>query len=284
MDAALPGFDGRDERFKYLFRRLRRTVGVIVENVADELASSDFVPVEFELEFGEKGKLPAMSGKVDRVDGWIKDEKLYLRVVDYKSGKKAFDLSDVRHGLNIQMLLYLFTLEREGRALFGREVVPAGVLYLPARDVLVNQGRGVSGDDLRAALDRELRRSGMVLDQPEVLRAMEHSALEKPRFLPLTLGRDGSITKGIATAAELGKLGRYVDAVLEKIAGELRRGNIDADPWGRSEQENACAYCEFASACHFMDGDSADRMALIRPVKPAEFWEHVDRTIGEGER
>lgn len=292
MDAALPGFDGRDERFKYLFRRLRRTVGVIVENVADELASSDFVPVAFELEFGEKGTLPAItvqtsdaaltvSGKVDRVDGWIKNEKLYLRVVDYKSGKKAFDLSDIRHGLNIQMLLYLFTLEREGRALFGREIVPAGVLYLPARDVLVNQGRGVNGEALREALDRELRRSGMVLDQPEVLRAMEHSALEKPRFLPLTLGRDGSITKGIATAAELGKLGRYVDAVLERIARELRRGNIDADPCGRSEQENACAYCEFASACHFMDADGGDHMELIRPVKPAEFWAHVDRTIGE---
>ena len=224
-----------------------------------------------------------MTGKVDRVDGWMKDGKLYLRVVDYKSGKKAFDLSDVRHGLNIQMLLYLFALEREGSALFGGEIVPAGVLYLPARDVLVSQGRGVDGQALRAALDKELRRSGLVLDQPEVLRAMEHSALEGPRFLPLTLGRDGSVAKGVATAAELGKLGRYIEAVLEQIARELRRGNIDADPCGRSEQENACSYCEFASACHFMDGDGEDRMELIRPVKPAEFWAHVDRAIEEKE-
>ena len=150
MDASLPSFDKRDARFRYLFRRLRRTVGVIVENVAEELAASDFVPVAFELGFGDGGDLPAISvqtagasltvtGKVDRVDGWLKDGRLYLRVVDYKSGKKAFDLGDVRHGLNIQMLLYLFTLEREGGALFGREIVPAGVLYLPARDVLVSQ-------------------------------------------------------------------------------------------------------------------------------------------------
>ena len=294
MAASLPGFDAREERFKYLFRRLRRTVGVIVENVAEELAASDFVPVAFELGFGDDGALPAITvqaagasltvtGKVDRVDGWMKDGKLYLRVVDYKSGKKAFDLSDVRHGLNIQMLLYLFALEREGSALFGGEIVPAGVLYLPARDVLVSQGRGVDGQALRAALDKELRRSGLVLDQPEVLRAMEHSALEGPRFLPLTLGRDGSVAKGVATAAELGKLGRYIEAVLEQIARELRRGNIDADPCGRSEQESACSYCEFASACHFMDGDGEDRMELIRPVKPAEFWAHVDRAIEEKE-
>ncbi len=292
MDAALPGFDGRDARFKYLFRRLRKTVGTIVDNVAGELAVSDFVPLEFELGFGGDGKLPAITvqaqdaaltvaGKVDRVDGWLKDGKLYLRVVDYKSGKKAFDLSDVRHGLNIQMLLYLFTLEREGRPLFGHEIVPAGVLYLPARDVLVNQPRGVGPSQLRAALDRELRRSGMVLGEPEVLRAMEHSALDEPRFLPLTLGRDGSITKGVASAAELGKLGQYVDKLLEKIAQELRQGNIDADPCGRSEHENACTYCEFASACHFMDADSADHLELIRPVTPAEFWEQIGEAVKE---
>ena len=293
MDTAMPGFEERDARFKYLFRRLRKTVSMIVENVAEELMNSDFVPMEFELGFGDGGRLPAITiqapkaaltvvGKVDRVDGWLKDGKLYLRVVDYKSGKKAFDLSDVRHGLNIQMLLYLFALERKGRAVFGREIVPAGVMYLPARDVLVSQPRNAGPAQLRSALDKELRRSGMVLSEPEVLRAMEHSALDSPRFLPLTLGRDGGITKGVATAAELGRLSKYVDRILEQIAQELSGGNIDADPHGHSEDDTVCAYCEFASACHFMDGGGDDRLELIRPVTPAEFWEHVELIISKG--
>ncbi len=294
MAAAMPGFEKRENRFKYLFRRLRKTVGVIVENVAEELMESDFVPLEFELGFGDGGKAPAITiraagaeltvvGKVDRVDGWLKNGRLYLRVVDYKSGKKSFDLRDVCRGLNIQMLLYLFALEREGKALFGQDIVPAGVLYLPARDVLVNQPRDVDAKTLRLALDRELRRSGMVLGEPDVLRAMEHSALEKPRFLPLSLSRNGSISSGVATAAELGKLGLYVDRLLARIAAELRGGNIDADPCGYSEQDNACTYCEFAAACNFPNGDENDRLELIQPVTPQEFWAHVDKTIGEGE-
>lgn len=292
MAAALPDFDSRDARFRYLFRRLERTAGTIMENVAQELGESDFVPLAFELGFGGGGQLPAISiqsgdaaltvtGKVDRVDGWLKDGKLYLRVVDYKSGKKAFDLSDLRYGLNIQMLLYLFTLQREGKDYFGREIVPAGVMYLPARDAIINAPRGASEALLRAAMDKELRRSGLVLAQPEVLQAMEHSALESPRFLPLTLGRNGSITKGIASAAELGKLGKYLDRVLERIARELRQGNIDADPRGHSENDSTCTYCEFASACHFMQADERDHMELIRPMKPEEFWHYVDETIGE---
>ncbi len=292
METAMPNFQERDARFRYLFRRLRGTVTAIVENVSAELRESDFVPMAFELEFGEGGQLPAIaihagnasltvSGKVDRVDGWLKDNKLYLRVVDYKSGKKAFDLADLCHGLNIQMLLYLFALQREGGPLFDREIVPAGVLYLPARDVMLNMDRNTAAHQIRAALDKELRRSGMVLSQPEVLRAMEHSALEEPRFLPLTLGRDGSITKGIADAAQLGKLSRYVDKLLERIARELRDGNIDADPCGRGENDSACTYCEFASACHFTDGSGGDHMEWIRPVTPADFWRHVDDVTGE---
>ncbi len=291
MAEVLPDFDKRDERFKYLFRRLRKTVGTIVANVADELAHSDFAPMAFELGFGEGEAMPAVtirsgdadltvSGRVDRVDGWLSDGKLYLRVVDYKSGKKAFDLSDVCHGLNLQMLIYLFALEQEGRRVFGQEIVPAGVLYLPARDVLVSKPRAVEAEALRAALDKELRRSGLVLSQPEVLRAMEHGALEEPRFLPLAVGRGGGITGGLATAEELGKLGRLVNGMLETIAGELRGGVIDADPCYVSESDNACIYCEFASACHFTEGEGGDRRKPLRPVKPEEFWGRIDMLIG----
>ena len=97
----------------------------MVENVAEELRQSDCVPLAFELEFSSHGDLPVIAiseadtelclmGKVDRVDGWLHDGRLYLRVVDYKTGKKSFDLSEIRHGIGIQMLLYLFTLQKEG--------------------------------------------------------------------------------------------------------------------------------------------------------------------------
>ncbi len=208
---------------------------VIVENVLDELEHSDFRPVAFELGFGGKnGQLPAVTvtagdttlsvtGKVDRVDGWLKNGKLYLRVVDYKTGKKAFDLADVRYGLGIQMLLYLFALQRYGGDYFGAAVEPAGVLYLPARDVVKKADRAIAPDKLAALLRGELRRTGMVLSDPEVLTAMEHSALESPCYLPIAVKKDGSVSglaaSVLADAAQMGKMGRYVDELLRKVAG-----------------------------------------------------------------
>lgn len=295
MDTALPEFEERSARFRYLFRRLEGTVTAIVENAAQELQESEFVPLRFELDFSEKGELPAVAvrtgetaltvtGKVDRVDGWRKDGKLYLRVVDYKSGKKSFDLSDLPHGLNLQMLLYLFTLAREGGRLFdGAEIVPAGVLYFPARDVILNVPRNTPPEQLRAARDKELKRSGLILSDPEVIHAMERGAMEHPRFLPLTIGRDGSITKGVATAEELEKLAQYVDKLLVRIAQDLCEGNINADPCGHSERDNACTYCDFASACHFMDMDEEDHIEMIRSIKAEDFWQYIDDVIEGGE-
>jgi len=292
VERELPNYEERNPRFRYLFSRLRNTAFAILEQVAEELRHSDFVPLEFELSFGDKGAVPAVvisepdaelriGGKVDRVDGWIKDDKLYLRVVDYKSGKKAFDLSAVKMGLDIQMLLYLFALEKQGRDYFGKEIEPAGVLYLPARDDILSMERNVSPEKLAAEREKQLRRSGLLLSEPEVLRAMEHESLEEPHFLPLRVGKDGSISGSIASAAQLGKLGKYVDQLLRQIAQELREGNIDADPCCHTEDDSVCRYCDWAAACHFRDGRDGDYLRYIQPVEQAEFWDSLEEGGGE---
>ena len=287
----IPDFAQKSARFRYLFGRLRRTALAVIEEIAGELAQSDFEPIAFELGFGgSDGALDAVtiregdatlsvSGKVDRVDGWRKDGKLYLRVVDYKTGHKAFDLGDVEAGLGVQMLLYLFTLADRGEAHFHEPIVPAGVLYMPARDVILRRGRDISPEELERDLRKELRRSGMVLDEPEVLRAMEHSALEEPCYLPVAVKKDGTISGSIASAARLGKLSRYVEKLLHQIARELRQGNIDADPCTRGPRDSACTFCPFAAACHF--DESRDKRHYLHKPKTEEFWQFIDKETGE---
>lgn len=289
----IDGYAGKSARFRYLFSRLRETACAIVENIADEMAVSDFRPVAFELGFGGKdGQLPAVTvtegnttlsvgGKVDRVDGWIKNGRLYLRVVDYKTGKKTFDLTDVRYGLGIQMLLYLFTLQKEGGAYFGRPVEPAGVLYMPARDIILRADRAVPPDKLEDMLRRELRRTGMLLGEPEVLTAMEHSALDAPCYLPVGTTKDGAVqgllSSVVVNAAQMGKMARYIDSLLHRVAREIGDGNIDADPCTRGPQDSACAWCAFQAACWF--DESRDKPHYLRKTTPEEFWQVVDREV-----
>ncbi len=287
VEKELRNFQNRNARFRYLFARLRNTAYAVIDQAAAELRCSDFVPLAFELSFGDGGDLPAVvisepdgqlrvGGKVDRVDGWLKDGKLYLRVVDYKSGKKSFDLSAVRMGLDIQMLLYLFALRETGAARFGAQVEPAGVLYLPARDEVLSAQRNIPPEKLRAEREKQLRRSGLLLAEPQVLQAMEHEALTEPRYLPLRVNKSGDLSGSLASAAQLGKLGRYVDSLLHDIAGEIRRGNIDADPCCHTEEDSPCRTCDWAPACHFQDGRDSDHLNVILPVKPEDFWREIE--------
>ena len=292
VDQELHNFQNRSTRFKYLFSRLRSTAYAVVDQAAEEMRHSDFVPLEFELSFGDGGTLPAvvisepdgelrLGGKVDRVDGWVKDGKLYLRVVDYKSGRKAFDLASVRMGLDIQMLLYLFTLQKEGKQYFGRDIEPAGVLYFPARDEILSAERNISPEKLAGEVAKQLRRSGLLLSDPAVLQAMEHESLSEPRYLPLRVSRDGNVAGSIASAAQLGKLSRYVEKLLLQIAREVRDGNIDADPCCKSEEDSYCQFCDWAGACHFQDGRDGDHLHYIQPVTQEEFWSQIDREGGD---
>lgn len=278
----LGGMEHQTPRFQYLFRRLQKNVQAVVENVAAELRSSDFQPIAFELGFGYGKDLPPVevregdvtlriSGFVDRVDGWVKDGRLYLRVVDYKTGRKSFDLTEVWNGLGLQMLLYLFTLEDKGGPLFGAETVPAGVLYLPAREAVISGSRDMDEGARRSLMDKELVRRGLVLDEEEVLEAMEHQE-GGLRFLPLKVSsRTGKITgDALVTAEKLGRLKKHTQHILKDICREIAVGNIDADPFWRGPNKNACQYCEFFRACQFEE--KQDNVRWIPSVKNSEFW------------
>ena len=283
----LGGLEGESARFRYLFRRLIKSVYAVVENAAEELCASDFRPIAFELGFGAGGPLPAveftvdgitvsLTGFVDRLDGWEHDGRLYLRVVDYKTGRKSFDLTDVWNGMGLQMLLYLFTLKREGQALYSKEIVPAGVLYLPAREAVVAGSRDMTEAERRREVDKALRRKGLVLDNPEVLEAMEHRGPEGIRFLPLRISRSGGAAgEALVSAERLGRLEGHIGRLLRQMGEELAAGCIAADPFWKGPEKNACQYCDYAEACHFEEGRGGDRRRWLPAVKAEEFWARV---------
>ena len=198
------------------------------------------------------------------------DGKLYLRVVDYKTGRKAFSLSDVWYGMGLQMLLYLFALERSGPARYGHEIVPAGVLYVPARDVLIPADRRLSPEEAARERAGAVRRSGLLLDDAAVLHAMEHS--DTPQYLPVSPRRK---TDALASAEQLGLLARHIETTLLDLAHELRGGSITADPYFRSGQDTACTHCDYLTVCHFTPGMGGDCHRVLTKLPADKVWSNL---------
>jgi len=291
IDEVLDGFKDKSGRFRYLFSRLTQDAERIVIDMAAELKKSKFEPLDFELDFSRAGDMPPaeitgdgvtvrVNGRVDRVDGWVRGGRLFLRVVDYKTGKKDFSLSDIADGLGIQMLLYLFALENGGKDRYGREVVPAGVLYAPARDVIVQADRSITPEKLEREREKALIRKGLILDDPEVIRAMEDS--DEPKYIPVKF-KDGGEADGesLATLEQFGKLKKHIDRTLLEMGGEIRGGVINADPYFKSAKDTACLYCDYFEACHF-DEKRGDRKRRLRKLKTPEAWKRIEWGEADG--
>ena len=284
IDKELHGFADKTARFAYLFRRLRGAVRQVVGDMWQELRQSKFQPLDLELDLGPGGALgpggpdeTPLAGRADRVDGWVHDGALYLRVTDYKTGAKKFDLADVCQGMNMQMLLYLFALQKRGGDHYGVQTIrPAGVLYVPARFDIVNAASDLTDEELAALREKTVRRNGLLLADQAVLDAMEPGA--DKRFLPVKVTKAGDYTKSaaasLASLEQFGALSRYIDETLKKLSEELKAGSVTADPWYKSGRENACARCDWREACLF--DEAGDGWRMLTKLSPEEAWERIE--------
>lgn len=274
-------------RMDFLLQRNRQELFMVVEELWKELQTSEFVPFDFELSFGDDGKLEAINipgaaiaaqlrGFVDRVDIWQRGKQTYFRVVDYKTGKKSFDYCNVLNGLGLQMLLYLFALEDNGEKLLGDNPVPAGVQYFPARAEVISADAMLSDEEAEKAREPEWKRRGLVLGDEAVLEAMRDDH-NWSKFC-VTVRKDGTISGDIATSEQLKLLKKYVFSLLKDMVDEIASGELDANPYTRGTSYNACKFCPYGEICH---PEYVEGRRNYAAVSAKDFWETIEKE-GDG--
>lgn len=273
------------QRLNYLFCRNSMELEKIVRELWEELQNCDFEPLDFEVAFGDDGQMPSicihgqtmdaqLRGLVDRVDCWRNGDKMYFRVVDYKTGRKDFDYCDVFNGFGLQMLLYLFALEQEGGNLLGENRTVAGVQYFPARVPLVSSDSVLTAEEAEEERRKLWKRSGLLLDNEAVLEAMEHG--DTVIRLPIKRKKDGSVSGDIADEKQLALLKLYVFGLLGKMVDEIASGNVTANPYTRGSSHNACSFCPYTSVCHL---ETVEGRRNYKAMSSQLFWEEVQKEV-----
>ena len=272
-------------RFTYLMTRNSDEVLRVVDVLCGELRESAFAPADFELKFGEGGLLPpvrvdagsgpaTVCGAVDRVDLARIGDQTYFRVVDYKTGYKDFDYTDLLERRGLQMLIYMFAVEQYGSVRYGGRVRPAGVLYIPAHDDLLRFSARPQ-DDGKTRQDRIKShwRQGLLLDNESVLQAMGPEGGTAESLLPYRVNTK-SARCDLMDGGQLNALRRYVDAALQSVTDEIRSGSVDPNPYIRGDR-GPCNWCPYASVCHLDLHEDAKRSLSYTGAD--EFWTRLER-------
>lgn len=276
------------QRLEYLFRRNVQELEMVVRELWRELHQAKYEPAYFELQFDRDGQMPAIEipapsmqarlrGFVDRVDTWQQGSCTFVRVVDYKTGKKEFDYCDVLNGVGLQMLLYLFALEEAGGELIPGNRVSAGVQYFPARAPYVSVDGSMSAEEAEQERKKLWKRSGLLLSNEDSLNAMDPS--EKMDTLCCTRKKDGTISGDIADRMQLGVLKAYVMDLLQQMVEDIASGCVEANPYTRGTSHNACTFCPYGAVCR---KDTVQGRRNYKAMTAQQFWEEIGKERENG--
>src|SRR5690606_37554146 len=252
-------------RHNYIKRKLEQVISRASFALSNQAKNSDFTPIGLELAFGPRNELPPLSfvlnngtkmqlqGRIDRVDKAEDENGVYLRVIDYKSSNRAIDLTEVYHGLALQMLTYLDIVITHSSQLIGMDATPAGVLYFHVHNPMINSENMLSLDEIENELLKKFKMQGLLLSDANIIRLMDKS-LESgsSNIINASINKDGSLSSrskaNTANPDEFKVLRKYVRNMYKKSGEKIMSGTVDINPY-RLGNRTPCQFCAFKSVC-----------------------------------
>lgn len=282
-----------EKKFEYTTISQLRTVARIKEMldqsilyIAEHLRAGKFEPLGYEIEFGDGKKFSALTfdvggkkirlrGKVDRADIYYDEQgKKYIRVIDYKSGKKDFDFPSMYYGLQIQLVAYLDRMcEDTGSN-------PAGILYFRLFDPVVDASQNTKNEEIAAMLEKEHKMTGVVLDNDNIIRAMDSSSTNESRIILVKYNKDGSMAKSssVVSATDFTAMQKHINRLIKKAGKDILSGKIDICP-SSFDGRTACDYCDYKKLC-FFDENCGGRYNVLGKLKAEDVLEQLKK-VGE---
>lgn len=254
-----------DARNRYLLSRMKETVRRTVWALTVQVQKGKFVPSDFEVAFSRADDLDAIQftlsdeekmrlrGRIDRVDTYETKDKVYVKIIDYKSGNTSFSLLNLYHGLQLQLVVYMnAALELVAKRHPGKVTEPAGIFYYHIDNPMVEGSGTESEEEIRLAVLEELKLNGLVNEAPEVYRAMDTDFTGSSAVIPVALKTDGTLkaTSKTASTYDFRTMSEYVNQILTTAGRRIMDGDVAVQPYELSGR-TGCDYCPYHTVCGF---------------------------------
>ncbi len=239
----------KTSQFSSLQESMQSNVFKLLEFIYIEQQNSAFRPVAFEERFSENSdlkplkvvdnnKTAVVSGVLDRIDLFTKDNVNYLRIVDYKTGTKDFSLDDIYNGLSSQLLLYMNAL-LDNNFNHLDNLNPAAVVYQPSdvsfkfdkddESLYMPIGMALKDIDVSKAFDSSLAGNFGVIKGSEKIASLKGSE--------------------VVSNEEFKTILNHSKENIKTLMNSVYTGDFSAMPIELSQNSKPCDYCSYKSIC-----------------------------------
>lgn len=254
-------------RNSYMRTRIGKVLRMTVDTVDAQIKAGDFEPESFEQQFDVAGAFMKLRGTIDRIDVCHRGNKTYLRVIDYKTGSKDFDYTQLYNGLQIQLVLYMKMARELAGKSTGGEVMPSGLYYYNVDDPIIDASLTASADEIEAKRKKTLQLKGLTNSENDIVIGNDRNfedfdennnrretlkAQIESSVIPVATKKDATftITSRVAESAELLMLEEYIDTLMSEESTKILGGSIPVNPY-RLDKKSACEYCAYVGICGF---------------------------------
>lgn len=245
-----------DPRNQFILSNLAKNTKNNSKEVISQLKKGEFNVLDVEIDFGynKENSLPGvyvddenyLIGRIDRIDR----AGNYLRIVDYKTGKKVFKIVNILNGLDLQLLVYMMSAKA-----MSDGIIPVGSFYMPLSDELEKMDDTYDKSNIEKIYEDKFRMNGLIIKvNEEVFRL-----IDKDNFDNKNIGVIDRRNTDILTIEEEDLINNFAKNLVSKYIKEIKMGNIKLNPIRYSESQNECQYCDFRGICKFDESIDSDK-------------------------
>ncbi|MGG7214254.1 helicase-exonuclease AddAB subunit AddB [Clostridium nigeriense] len=284
------------KKYKYFADRFKRTITKSVMVISEQMRKGRFEVFRNEFQFGGfkdgepiKIDLPSketvyLVGRVDRIDTLDLDGNTYIKVVDYKSGNKKFNLTEVYYGLQIQLLVYLDALIKNSKYILEKQAMPGAILYFKIDDPIIKSKKQLTEEEIKENILKELKMSGLLLKDINVVKAID-SDIESSYSLiiPAAVKKDGNFTaaSSVVTEEQFDILRKYVNDKMAELCEEMLSGEIKIVPC-KNNNTPYCNYCDYSSICQFDTSIENNKYKIVLKKSNEDAWKLIKDEVEKG--
>ena len=265
-------------RNQYLVRKATDITSTTLWALAEQLRRGDFRVDGLEKSFDYLREDMRLTGRIDRVDIAEDEGHVYVKVIDYKSGKTSFDLTRIYDGMQLQLTTYLNVAMAEAAERYpDREIVPAAMFYYHIEDPVLDYDPARTASDTAHERLKKLMMDGLVNTELSVVQKLDHEIQQSSDILPVTIkaGVVDASKKNVASTKRFQDLRHFVDRKMQGFAREIRSGVIGVHPIRLSSDTTACSWCPYHSICGFDPRIEGYQYRSGTLLKPEDIWNEI---------